>query len=98
MPPNLDDIKTKRITASGLICDRPCWVYSMIGNDYDSASSLMNVHNGRDTGGEIKLDLSGTTYGSDIVVFNIPVYFSKGVYVNFASNGYSCFAQFIPEY
>lgn len=98
MEPNIDDIKTERITASGLLCDRPCWLYSLIGNDYANTESLMNVYNGRDTGGIIVLDLSGSKYGSDIVIFNIPVYFPKGVYVNFTTNGYSCFAQFIPEY
>lgn len=98
MPPNIEDIQTKRLTASGIICPKGCWVYSLIGNDYDSDNSLMNVHNSHDTTGEIKLDLAGSKYGSDIVIFNIPVYFSKGIYVKFDTNGYSCFAQFVPEY
>jgi len=98
MPPNIEDIQTRRITSSGLICDRPCWVFSLIGNDYSNTYSLMNVHNGRSTAGTIILDLAGNSNGSDIVVFNQPVYFTKGVYVEFSSNGYSCFVQFVPEY
>lgn len=98
LKPNIDDIQTKRITTHGLICDRPCWVFCLIGVSYQSTSSLLNVHDGRTDDDPIKLDLSPSQAGSDIMVFNTPVYFPKGIYVKFAENGYSCFAQFVPEY
>lgn len=98
MSPKIEDIQTRRITASGLICDRPCWVFCLIGNDYVNSFSLMHVRGGRSVTAGIILDLAGAATGSDIVVFNQPVYFPKGVYVEFSSNGYSCFVQFVPEY
>jgi len=93
-----EDMRTKRLTASGIIVDRPAWLYAIIGNSYTDASSLMKIYNGRNTSGTVILDLSGSQYGSDIVVFNVPLLFKDGIYAEFVTAGFSVFAQFIPFY
>ena len=93
-----EDMQTKRLTGSGIVTTRPAWLYTIIGNSYGDSSSLINVYSGRDTSGKVLLDLSGSQYGSDIVVFNIPIFFEDGIYCDFATNGYSVFTQFIPVY
>jgi len=95
---NYEDLKTKRLTASGIVIDHAAWLYSIIGNSYADSSSLIYIRNGQDTSGNIILDLSGSQFGSDIIVFNCPVYFNRGIYAEFSTAGYSVFAQFILEY
>ena len=95
---NIKDIQTKRLTASGLITGRPAWLFSIIGTDYNSVYSVIAIYNGRSTSGNIILDLSGSQYGSDIIIFNMPVFFPDGIYCEFVTNGYSVFSQLIPLY
>ena len=94
----LEDIQTKLLTASGLITDRPAWVFSIIAEDYDSTTALITIYSGRSTGGEAKLALSAGYYSDGDIIFNMPVFFKDGIYVDFTSNGHSCFVQYIPLY
>ena len=95
---NKEDIVTNRLTASGVLSLKPCWLFTIMGNAYADASSLIRLYNGRSTSGNVMLDLSGSQYGSDIVIFNTPLFFKDGMYADFYSNGYSIFAQFLPIY
>ena len=93
-----EDMQTVRITASGILVPKPCWLFCIIGNSYADANSSIEIHDGLDTTGRKFMDLSGSKYGSDILVFGVPLYFANGIYANFHTNGYSVFAQFLLEY
>jgi len=95
---NKEDIQTKLLTASGLITDRPAWVFSTVAEDYESTSSVIVLYSGRGTNGEIKFYLAPTKYNSDVMVFNSPVFFKDGIYADFAANGHSIFVQYLPVY
>lgn len=95
---NKEDIKTTRLTASGILSDKPCWLFAIVGNSYATTSSLIRIYDGRSTSGKNIMDLSGSQYGSDIVVLNSPIFFKDGIYAEFATAGYSVFCQFLPTY
>ncbi len=93
-----EDIVTKHLLASGVLSEKPCWLFAAIANAYGDTSSLIRIYNGRGTDGKVIMDLSGSQYSSDIVVFNTPLYFKDGMYAEFSTAGYSIFVQFLPDY
>lgn len=84
-----------RRTTSGQVTDRACLVYSICGIGTGAATNVFNVFDGFDTGGKQIMTLAGVQYQPDFRPFSPPLYFAKGVYVEFATNGTECFIQYL---
>lgn len=92
------DIQTDYLTASGLITDKPCWVYCMIPVASDDAYSLFYVRDGELVTSSIRFGISLIKYDSIPLVFGVPVRFKKGLYIEFSANGEGFFVQYKPDY
>lgn len=88
-------ISLGRLTASGLVTDRACLVYSICSIGTSQTSNVFNIFDGFNTGGKHIMTLGGAQYFSDFRLFAMPLYFAKGVYVEFATNGTECFVQYM---
>ena len=87
--------QTKRLAASGLVCDRACLVSFIAGIGWSAGANRFHVYDGFDTGGELKMSLVAKLYTADVRPFPIPLLFSRGLYVDFETNGYECFVQYL---
>lgn len=85
---------SKLFSTEGLVIPKPCWLCSIIIFPAEVLSSLIRVYDGWNTTGKIILDLSGNQYKADIVILRHPIFFGKGVFVEFVSNGYCYFVQY----
>lgn len=90
----LEKLLLKRVTGTGLAIEKPCWLFSVIGNSYADTYSTLILINGFNVTEPKFYDLSGSKYGSHIISFKRPIYFSKGIWVKFHKNGYSLLLQY----
>lgn len=78
--------ETKIITTSGLISNQPLWLASIVQSLDSSNYGNTLFYNGVDTSSEIKLVVPFALHVTNTVVFNIPMFFSKGLYINMNAN------------
>ncbi len=88
-------VKLEKISASGLFTDRPCLVYSLCGVGVADATNVFTVYDGHNTTGRDIMRLVSIAYSSDFRLFASPLFFAKGLYVEFTTNGAEFFAQFM---
>lgn len=86
--------KTDRHVASGLITDRACLVFSACAIGTSAATNIFNLFDGFSTGDKQIMTFAGIRYQSDFRNFNPPLYFAKGAYIEFATNGTEFFMQY----
>ncbi|KKN36646.1 hypothetical protein LCGC14_0771690 [marine sediment metagenome] len=86
--------KTGRIVASGLITDRSCYVFAVCGIGVSAATNRFNLYDGFSMGDRLIMTLGGIQYQSDFRSFPTPLFFAKGVYIAFITNGTSFFVQY----
>jgi len=89
----LIDLET--VLASGLICEGPCFIYSICGIGLAETSNVYGVHNGSSDKGKREFRLAAGSYASDFRLFASPLYFSKGIYIDFTTNGEEVTVQFL---
>lgn len=88
-------IKLGRLTASGLACDRPCLVYSICGIGVADATNLYRIYDGFNTSDDLIMSLVAVSYVADFRLFSPGLYFAKGIYVEFTTNGAEVFVQYL---
>ena len=88
-------VKTERIVASGIFTKSPCLIYCISGLGVTEATNVFTVYNGTNTSGENKFRLACIAYSSDFRLFASPLFFPKGLYVEFTTNGTEVFAQYM---
>ena len=86
--------KTGRLAASGLLTDRACYIFAMCGIGIDAAANVFNVYDGFNTSDRQIMTLGGIQYQPDFRSFSTPLFFAKGVYIDFTTNGSSFFIQY----
>lgn len=88
-------IKLDRLTASGVFTARPCLVSCLCGIGVADATNVYTIYDGFDTAGKAIMRLVAVAYTPDFRPFNPPLYFARGLYVDFTTNGSEVFAQFL---
>lgn len=68
--------------ATGLISEKPGWLYSLVFASTGAAPNTIVIHDGQDTSGKIELTLSIDQYVTVPIIFSKAKYFSKGLYLS----------------
>lgn len=85
----------RRVTASGVVSKTPCLLYSICGIGIGDTSNVYTVHDGQSTGGKVKMRLVAGSYSADFRLYAAPLYFAKGIYIAFTTNGSEVALQFM---
>jgi hypothetical protein len=74
-------VSEKYSEASGIISQRPCWLWSVVL--YGAAANANNIklYDGQDTSGSLELHIGAAQYTTTSVVYFKPKWFSKGIYM-----------------
>jgi len=86
--------KTSRLVASGSVTDRACYIFVMCGMGISAATNVFNLYDGFGTSDRQVMTLGGIQYQPDFRSFSTPLFFAKGVYIDFTTNGTSFFIQY----
>lgn len=82
------------ITGSGIISERPIWVYAIIVVASNAAYSEFAFRNGETAADTSKLNVTAPQYHTVPIIFRRPVRFSKGLYIQFVTAGSYVFVQY----
>ena len=88
-------ISLGRPTASGIVSEKPCLIHSICGIGIAETSNVYTIYEGQSTAGEVMMRLVAGSYSADFRLFAAPLYFSKGIYVDFTTNGEEVVVQFM---
>jgi len=88
-------ISIGRPTASGVVCKGPCLLYSICGIGLAQASNVYTVYDGQTTGGKVMFRLVAGAYATDFRLYACPIYFSRGLYIDFTTNGEEVSLQYL---
>lgn len=80
-------IALARVTASGRVSEKPCLIYSLCGIGVADATNVYTIYDGHGTNGDVIMRLVAVAYSSDFRLFAAPLYFSKGIFIDFTTNG-----------
>lgn len=73
------------VSASGVVCQKPCWLYSVTLSGYASGSNVIQLYDAQAAVGDARLGLRAAQYTSTPVIFNQPMLFNKGLWVEIAA-------------
>jgi len=90
-------ITTVRVTDSALVCRHSCFLFSAIIKGDGAGTMEVDIYDGHDTDGEIKVSLRRSAADTMPISFNPPAYFSKGLYIYHRGNMQSATVQFMIE-
>lgn len=97
--PEVDkSILTKDLIISGLICDKPCWLYSLSVSEVSAAYGQFVFYDNNAASGKVRLRIYVAQYRTIPIVFNHPIRFKRGLYLNFATSGDYAFVQYRTDY
>lgn len=88
-------IALDRVTATGRVSEKPCLVHSICGIGIADTSNVYTIYDGQSSAGKPMMRLVAGSYASDFRLFASPLYFSKGIYVDFTTNGSEVVIQFM---
>ncbi|GAI35041.1 unnamed protein product [marine sediment metagenome] len=92
------DIKCEYFSGSCVVSKKPCWIYSIIATEVTTAVKAVTLRNGRLVTSPIKLKGQSSAYDAFIAIFQVPIYFSNGLYLQFEVGLDSVTLQYKPEY
>jgi len=84
-----------RATADLILSSRAAYVFSVTISSNGSGESDAVLRDGVDATGEIVLDLYCADEEQHQLEFNVPVYFRKGIFVDYGTNVQSVVVQFL---
>jgi len=88
---------TVRMTSSGSISAKPCFVFFVGACPTDGAALYEGaVHNGETSNGDILVDIEAQ-YGQRQYIGDFPMYFNKGIYVALTTNMKSITIQYLED-
>lgn len=76
-----------RATETCVVSNGPCLVYSLCGIGIADSSNVYTIYDGQTTNGKLIMTLVAASYSSDFRLFASPLFFAKGLYVVFVTNG-----------
>ena len=74
------------LTADQLVSKKACFVKHVSMTTNDGGASTVLVYDGWSTSGKLKLSLSALTSTFFVDEYEIPIYFSNGIYVDVGDN------------
>jgi len=74
-------VSERCFTASGVVSQKPCWLYSVVLTGEAANANNIKLYDGQDTSGDLELHIGAAQYTSTVVVFNVPKFFSRGMYI-----------------
>jgi len=92
------DIQVREVTASALISEVPCRLYSVVLTTLAAGANNVTLHDGHSTAGETKFYMSGTQYTTTPMVFKHPVRFNRGLYYNVVTGTVYATFQYKTDY
>lgn len=87
-------VRADRLTASGLVIAKACFVFSAHGFGNAAATNQFDIYDGSDSSGRHIFSLSGIQWFDDHISFDPPLFFAHGIYVDFATNGTAITIQY----
>ena len=92
------DIVTDSMAASKLVCEKPCWLYSLLLSEVAAPCAVFTFYDNTVASGEVRLKLYVPGYQTLPVVFKHPVRFKRGFYLEFTTSGAFASVQYKPDY
>ena len=80
-----------------MFCDRPCWLFFAIASITGTTAGKIVLRNGFDVDAEIINRVVCGYIRVTVVPFDPPLYFNRGLFVQFIGNIYGVTVQFLPE-
>lgn len=94
-----ESIKFELFEASTLVCNNPCWVYSIIIAEDDAVGAkALKVYDGFSSTDKLKVVLYAWSYIAPVLVLQKPIRFEKGLYLEFGTNLNYAMIQYRPDY
>ena len=98
----MDDAAAKNMSdftmaASGLICDEPCWLYSLELAENNNSHAQIKLYDGQNTEGKVRTSIRSNVYLTASIVYNVPKFFSKGLYIELADGSADFNGQFLKH-
>jgi hypothetical protein len=91
------DIKLDCFQASGIVTNSPCWLFSIVGSSSSATSVILTVRDGILEASLAKMILYCSLSCNPAIVFNQPVYFKNGLYLQFATGVNAANVQYKEE-
>lgn len=92
------DIKFELFSGNVVVCDKPCLVYAIIAESNESAGKSLTIRDGVDDKALMKLVLYGSIYAESIIIFQEPIKFKKGLYLEFQTGMDYAMVQYKSDY
>ncbi len=80
------DCIIERRTGSGMITPGPSLIFSITASPAVAGASELKVYDGENATGNLLYDVIGATGDPEHVVFPLPLYFGRGIYVALTTN------------
>ena len=89
-------VAVEYFTADRLLCNTPCFVFSVLATGYKDDNGEIKVYDGQSASGNPKYHIRTAARVSFFVAFNPPVYFAKGLYVDITDKCDAVTVQYLP--
>ncbi|MHA2265232.1 MAG: hypothetical protein ACXAEN_22790 [Candidatus Thorarchaeota archaeon] len=80
------DIRTERTTGNQVVSNTPSLLFSIIICSDSNGAATATIYDGSSTAANQKIDVAVIDDDMRDLVFNPPMYFSRGIYVEHGSN------------
>lgn len=88
-------IQLGRVTASGILSNKPCLIYSICGIGLAETDNTYSIYDGSSSEGKLKMRMVAGAYAADFRLYAVPLFFSQGIYIDFTTHGEEIFAQIL---
>lgn len=96
---NKEDVVVKRLTASGVVCDKSCWLIWLSWSCFEMGfGDIFEVIDGFFANDEIIFTTKRVTAGKGCLMFSKPIRFKKGIYVKDVLLPMRKTLGFVPDY
>lgn len=90
-------VATKFSLVDIIICNRPGWLFSIIASAASASNGSYIMRNGFDTSAEEVFSTIVSRYYGQIMSFNPPLYFSKGIFLDVTATILGATVQYLAE-
>lgn len=91
------DIRLDCFTSTVVVCSTPCWLYAIIGVSSATTAKILTVRDGVLAAALARLILYCSVYNNPIAIFEAPIYFKNGLYLDFGLNVDAAMVQWKKE-
>ncbi len=89
-------VATDYMTADRLICPTPCFLFSVFVSGYRNDNGELHLYDNQAAIGNPKYHIRVMSTDSKFIEFNVPVYFTKGMYLDIINKCDSVTIQYLP--